>query len=86
VTSNSGDANAHYLLGTLLFSKGLYDEALTQWTKAKRINPTMPVLDADMGKAFLYVKGDSGRAVTAFRDGTKNDPANAANYAGLDRQ
>ena len=84
VTFNPGDATAHYLLGTLLFSKGLYAGALAQWTEAKRINPKMAVLDADLGKAWLYIKDDSTRALASFRDGTRNDPTNAENYAGLD--
>jgi len=84
VTFIPGDATAHYLLGTLLFSKGLYDDALVQWTTAKLTNPKMPVLDADMGKAWLYIKDDSTRAVASFREGTRNDPTNADNYAGLD--
>ena len=84
VNTSPGDANAHYLLGTLLFSKGLYDGGIAQWTEAKRINGNMPVLDADMGNAWLYVKTDSAKAVASFRDGTRNDPTNAENYTGLD--
>jgi tetratricopeptide (TPR) repeat protein len=84
VASNPGDATAHYLLGTLLFSKGLYDDAIAQWAEAKRINPKMEVLDADMGKAWLYIKDNSTKAVAAFREGTRNDPTNADNYTGLD--
>jgi len=44
----------------------------------------MPVLDADIGKMWLYIKGDSTRALASFRDGTRNDPTNADNYTGLD--
>lgn len=84
VMSNPDDTTAHYLLGTLLFSKGLYDDAIAQWTEAKRANQKMPALDADMGKAWLYIKGDSTRAMAAFREGTTNDPTNADNYSGLD--
>ena len=56
LVANSSDATAHYLLGTLLFSKGLYDPAIEHWTEAKRLRSTMPVLDADMGKAWLHLK------------------------------
>jgi tetratricopeptide (TPR) repeat protein len=81
---NSSDATAHYLLGTLLFSKGLYDPAIAHWTEAKRLNPKMPILDADMGKAWLHLKGDSQRALVSFREGTENDPTNSDIYVGLD--
>ena len=84
VASNPADANAQSLLGTLLFSKGLYDEAIRHWTEAKRINPRIPVLDADLGKAWLYIKHDPSQASAFFREGTKDDPTNADNYAGLD--
>ena len=84
LAANSNDATAHYLLGTLLFSKGLYDPAIAHWTEAKRLNPEMPVLDADMGKAWLHLKGDAQRALVSFREGTENDPTNADIYVGLD--
>ncbi len=84
LAANSSDATAHYLLGTLLFSKGLYDPAIAHWTEAKRLNPKMPVLDADMGKAWLHLKGDAQRALVSFREGTENDPTNADIYVGLD--
>ncbi len=84
LVANSSDATAHYLLGTLFFSKGLYDPAIAHWTEAKQLNPKMPILDADMGKAWLHLKGDSQRALVAFREGTENDPTNSDIYVGLD--
>jgi tetratricopeptide (TPR) repeat protein len=84
VAANRSDASAHYLLGTLLFSKGLYDTGIEHWTEAKRISPKMPVLDADMGKAWLQLKDDPQRALLAFREGVENDPMNADIYVGLD--
>jgi tetratricopeptide (TPR) repeat protein len=84
VTANRNDPTAHYLLGTLLFSKGLHDEAIAHWAEAKRLNPKMPVLDAEMGKAWLFVKDDPKNALVSFREGTIDDPTNSDNYAGLD--
>ncbi|MBS1805870.1 MAG: DUF5107 domain-containing protein [Acidobacteria bacterium] len=84
VAADPADANARYLLGTLLFSKGRYDEAIAHWTEAKHIDPGIPVLDADLGKALLYIKHDAAKAVASFREGTKGDPTNPDNYAGLD--
>ena len=84
LAANSSDATAHYLLGTLLFSKGLYDPAIAHWAEAKRLNPKMPVLDADMGKAWLHLKNDPQRALVSFREGTENDPTNSDIYVGLD--
>ena len=84
VATNDRDGMAHYLLGTLLFSKGLYDLGLEHWTAAKHLNPKLPVLDADMGKAWLRIRGDSEQALKFFREGAENDPANPDIYVGLD--
>jgi tetratricopeptide (TPR) repeat protein len=84
VAANRNDPTAQYLLGTLHFSKGLYDEAIAHWAEAKRLNAKMPVLDAEMGKAWLHVKNDPKSALSSFREGTANDPTNSDNYEGLD--
>lgn len=84
LAANKNDATAHYLLGTLLFSKAQYDEGIKHWTEAKRLTPKLPVLDADLGKAWLHLKNDPQRALAAFHDGTENDPSNAEIYVGLD--
>jgi tetratricopeptide (TPR) repeat protein len=44
----------------------------------------LQVLDADMGKAWLQVKGDSQNALKFFREGVENDAANPEIYVGLD--
>lgn len=82
--AQKGDASAHYLLGTLLFAKGMHDAGIAQWTEAKRLSPATAVLDADMGKALLQLKGDIPAARKAFEAGVENDPSNADIYAGLD--
>ncbi len=84
LAANNSDGTAHYLLGTLLFSRNEDDLGMQHWTAAKRLSPKLPVLDADIGKAWLHVKGDPQRALQAFREGVTNDPANAEIYAGLD--
>jgi predicted Zn-dependent protease len=84
VAANSSDGTAHYLLGNLLFSKGLYDAGIEHWTEAQKLSPQLPVLDASLGKAWLHVKDDPARARESFEEGSKNDPANADIYVGLD--
>lgn len=79
------DGTAHYLLGTLLFSKGLYDEGIRHWTTTKRLRPELPVVDADLGRAWLQLKHDPQRALSSFREGSKNDPDNPEIYVGLDQ-
>jgi len=82
--ANGKDATAHYLLGTLLFSKGLIDEGMAHWARSRQLAPRRPVIDVDMGNALLNVKDDPQGALTAFHEGIGNDPKNPAVYVGLD--
>jgi tetratricopeptide (TPR) repeat protein len=82
---NSSDANAHYLLGNLYFSRGLTDEALAEWSEARKLNPKIPVLDASLGLALLHAKNDPEAGLGAFRDGIHNDQRNEAVYLGADQ-
>jgi len=84
LAANAGDATAHYLLGTLLFSKAEYEPAIEHWDRAKELAPKLPVLDADLGKAWLHLKADPVRALKYFRDGVADDPINSDIYIGLD--
>ncbi len=83
--TNPQDANAHYLLGTLYFSRGLTDLALDHWTQARKFNPQTPVLHASMGRALLHVKNDPQQALAVFQEGLRSDPANVELYTGLDQ-
>jgi tetratricopeptide (TPR) repeat protein len=85
LTANDKDATAHYLFGTLLFSKGLSDDGMAHWEQARQFGEHMPVVDVDMGNALLELKGDPQRALASFREGMRNDPDNAAVYIGLDK-
>lgn len=84
LTKTNEDATAHYLLGTLLFSKAAYDDGVQHWMVAKRLVPKRPVLDADLGKASLILKNDPQRAFEYFQEGLESDPSNAELYIGLD--
>jgi tetratricopeptide (TPR) repeat protein len=83
--ANSHDASAHYLLGTLYFSKGMTDEALAEWEQARRINPQIPVLHASLGGALLHAKGNAEQALLAFQEGLRSDPQNVEIYKGMDQ-
>lgn len=83
--ANPQDANAHYLLGTLYFSRGITDEALSQWAQARKFNAKIPVLHASMGRALLHVKNDPQQALEVFQEGLGVDPANVELYTGLDQ-
>ena len=84
VRANPSDATAHYLLGDLKLASGLVDQAITEWTAARKINPGIPVLDASLGRTLLRVKNDPQAAMEVFRAGLGPDPANIELYAGLE--
>jgi Tfp pilus assembly protein PilF len=82
---DSQDATAHYLLGTLYFSSGLTDAALTEWEQARGINPQIPVLDASLGRAWLHGKDNPEQALAVFEQGLRTDPQNPQLYVGMDQ-
>src|SRR4029077_18452725 len=66
---NPHDASAHYLFGTLYFSKGVTDQALAEWEQARKLNPQIPVLHASFGRALLRAKDNPEQALTVFQEG-----------------
>ena len=82
---NSQDATAHYLLGTLYFSRGLTREALSEWEQARMLNPQIPVLHASLGRALLHEEDDPEKALSVFQEGLRADPANIELYTGMDQ-
>ena len=83
VRERPGDATAHFLLGDLRMASGLVDAALQEWRTAQKLNPALPVLQANLGRTLLEIKHDIPAAAEAFRAGLGADPANAEIYAGL---
>jgi tetratricopeptide (TPR) repeat protein len=85
LNANSHDASAHYLLGTLYFSKGVTDQALAEWEQARKLNPQIPVLHASFGRALLHAKDNPEQALTVFQEGLRTDPNNVELYTGMDQ-
>lgn len=85
VQADSQDANARYLLGTIYFSRGLTDEALDQWAKARNSNKDIPVLHASMGRVMLHEKKKADEALAIFQEGLEVDPKNVELYIGMDQ-
>jgi tetratricopeptide (TPR) repeat protein len=79
------DATAHFLLGTLYFSRGLTRKALSEWEQARRLNPQIPVLHASLGLALLHEEDDPDKALSVFQEGLSADSANVELYTGMDQ-
>ena len=77
------DATAHFLLGDLRMASGLVDAAIEEWRTAQKLNPALPVLQANLGRTLLEIKHDVPAAAEAFRAGLTADPSNIEIYAGL---
>src|SRR5207302_1704221 len=82
IRRNERDATAHYLLGTWRFARGQTDAALSEWNRARDLNPKIPVLQASTGLALLNIKHEFATASNAFKEGIANDPWNNVNYSG----
>ena len=85
IRENVADGTAHYLLGTLYFSRGLTEEGLAEWNEARKFAPDLPVLNANIGLALLHGKNDPEHALAAFREGLRSDGNNVALYVGIDQ-
>ncbi len=85
LTVNASDASAHFLLGTLFFSKGIVDPALEEWKLAESLNPKIPSLQASMGRVLLEVKKQPVEAAAEFQRGLQMEPSNGALYLGLNQ-
>jgi tetratricopeptide (TPR) repeat protein len=82
IERDANDASAHFFLGDLYFSGGMTDRAINEWRKARSINPRIPVLHRNLGRALFLLKQDQA-AIDVFREGLKADPTNVELYTGL---
>jgi tetratricopeptide (TPR) repeat protein len=82
LNANKDDATAHLLLGDWYFARGQSDFALDEWNHARANDPSLPVLDANIGLALLHITGKFEDALDVFEEGLKNDALNVTNYSG----
>src|ERR1035438_1940077 len=64
-------------------ASGRTDAAIEEWRTAQKLNPSIPVLQANLGRVLLRMKRDVPGAAEAFRAGLAADPSNTEIYAGL---
>jgi tetratricopeptide (TPR) repeat protein len=83
LTANAQDATAHFLLGSLYMSGGMFDEATREWDLARKLNPRIPVLHRNLGRTLQIVNKNDRRALEIFQEGLSADPANVELYEGI---
>ena len=85
IAADSGDATAHFLLGSLLMSAGLADSAMGEWDWALRLDPRIPTLQGNMARTVLATGGTPEHAIALFTEGTRVDSLNVGLYLGLEQ-
>ncbi|GLQ99271.1 DUF5107 domain-containing protein [Dyella mobilis] len=85
LASNAADASAHFLLGSLWFSKGIIEPAEDEWRRAAALRADIPTLDASLGRALLQINQQPAEAAAVFRHGFQVDASNPALYIGMDK-
>ena len=77
IQANASDATAHYLLGLLYISRRQVDNAISEWEAARAVNPSLPTLLRDLGRAYLDMKDDPTTALPILAAGLQLDPSNS---------
>ncbi len=67
IKSNPSDATAHFLLGRLLLSRLMTDNAILEWRKAQALKPPPAELNKELNLLLANLKGDSSAAVASGR-------------------
>jgi tetratricopeptide (TPR) repeat protein len=73
ILGESESAEAHFLLGSVLFMAKDYPGAVKEFSRATGINADLPSLQSYYGQALLFT-GDPDGAATAFRKQLASDP------------
>ena len=55
-----------YLLGNLFYDKRRHEDAIQQWERAAKQNPSFPTVHRNLGIAYFNVHNDSNRALASF--------------------
>jgi tetratricopeptide (TPR) repeat protein len=77
IVANPDDARAHYQLGNLLYDRRRYEEAITAWERAARLDPSFPVTWRNLGIAYFNVRHSRQDAEAAYRKALDADPGDA---------
>ncbi len=71
------DARAAYYLGNLLYDRRRHQEAIQQWEKAARLDPSNAIVHRNLGIGYFNVFHDAGRARAAYHAAVLADPDDA---------
>ena len=75
--ANPADARAHYYLGNLFYDKKRYQEAIRQWELSVKLDPSFAIPWRNLGIAYFNIHRDHNRALAAYDNAFKANPADA---------
>jgi tetratricopeptide (TPR) repeat protein len=66
-----------YLLGTLMYDRKRYDEAIRNWEYAAHANPSFATVHRNLGIAYFNVRQEADRALSSFEAAFAANPHDA---------
>ncbi|MBZ0301440.1 MAG: tetratricopeptide repeat protein, partial [Anaerolineae bacterium] len=79
------DARAPYYLGNFWYAHRRYAEAIDCWEQARRLDPTFPTVQRNLGLAYMNKRQDSAQALAAYEEAFRLDPTDARVFFELDQ-
>ncbi len=77
IAHKSDDANAHYLLGNLLYDKGQYERAFERWKKSEELDPSNPIVHRNLSLAYFNKRSEPETAIAEMEKAFRLAPHNA---------
>jgi tetratricopeptide (TPR) repeat protein len=82
---NAADARAPYYLGNLFYDKRQYDEAVSYWEMAAKLDETFPTVFRNLAIAYFNKQNDQVKALAYFEKAFALDPTDARVLMELDQ-
>ncbi|HVU10792.1 MAG TPA: DUF5107 domain-containing protein, partial [Phototrophicaceae bacterium] len=83
--TNPQDARAPYYLGNFWYAHRRYEEAISCWEQAQRLDPTFPTVARNLGLAYVNKRSDLQRAWAAYQRAFALNPSDARVLFELDQ-
>ncbi len=82
---NPADAKAPYYLGNLFYDKRQYDDAVSNWEMAAKLDETFPTVFRNLAIAYFNKQNDEGKALVYFEKAFSLDSSDARVLMELDQ-
>lgn len=72
-----GDARSLYWLGCLFYDKRRHEDAIRQWERSAKLDPTFPTVWRNLGIGYFNIRRQPGKARAAYEKAFRADPTDA---------